>query len=129
MPRSHRATTRPFTVVLCTTCQSNLGSVVLQQLQATVRRTPHGMLVAAGCLLGEFTCLARQQGGSAVLLLQPCSADRVAHGPARWIGAIDTLDDLQLVCAWLERGRWETDHLPDRLRLTLPATRRTIVTN
>ncbi|OSC40319.1 hypothetical protein [Mycobacterium decipiens] len=129
MTSSHRATARPFTIVLCTTCSSPVGPTVLEQLRATVRRTRHGILVTTGCLLGEFTCLTRQSGGSAVLMLQPCSTDRVAHGPARWVGAIEDLEDLRLVCAWVAGGRWESDRLPDRLCLRLPTTRRTIATN
>jgi hypothetical protein len=127
--QSHRATTRPFTLVLCQTCRSPLGSAVLERLRATVRRTHHGVLVTAGCLLGECTCLARHQGDGAVLILQPCSTDRVAQGPATWIGAIGNLKELQIVCAWVERGHWESDRLPHRLCLSLPVGRRTVATN
>jgi len=62
-------------------------------------------------------------------MLQPCSMQRVAQGPAAWIGAIDNVDDLRVVCAWIERGRWEHDVLPGHLRLMPPASRRAVVTN
>ena len=129
MIRPHRATARPFTLVLCTACRSSLGPAVLEQLRATVRHTRHGVLVTTGCLLGEFTCLARRRSDGAVLMLQPCTTDRIAQGPAKWIGAIDNLDDVQIVCAWLERGHWESDDLPDRLCLSVPSRRRTVATN
>ncbi|WP_421845365.1 hypothetical protein [Mycobacterium sp.] len=129
MTRSGQSTARPFTLALCAACRSHLGSTALERLAATVSRTEHGVLVTAGCLLGEFTCLARRDVGKTVLMLQPCSVDRVACGPARWIGVTDNVDDLQIVCAWLERGNWERDHLPGRLRLTLPMTRRSIAAN
>ncbi|BBY60578.1 hypothetical protein [Mycolicibacterium sarraceniae] len=129
MTGSPRLTTRPFTLVLCAACDSSLGPVLLDQLRATVRRARHGMLVTAGCPLGEYTCLARDDGGGAILMFQPCSTSRVALGPARWIGPIDNLDDLHAACSWVARGRWESDRLPERLCFALPASRRAVTTN
>ena len=130
MTSSHRATARPFTIALCAPCRSPLGTAVLEQLRISVRRSAHGILVSTGCLLGEFTCLVRGNNlGGAVLMLQPCSIDRVARGAARWIGPIANATDLRTVCAWLERGQWESDQLPDRLRLDLTPTRRTVAAN
>lgn len=129
MTDSRRATSRPFTLVLCTKCQSSLGQAMLEQLRSTVRHTRHGVLVTTGCVLGEFTCLARQQGGDSVLILQPCSIDRAAEGPAIWIGAINSLDDLRIVCTWLRSGRWESNPLPDRFHLALPPSPRTVASN
>lgn len=129
MTGTQRATTRPYTLVLCTACASPVGSAVLDQLRATVRRSRHGMLVTTECLLGAFTCAARRDRGGAVLMLQPCSPQRVANGPATWLRAVDHPGDLATICAWIERGRWEHDDFPDHLRLTLPAARRAIAAN
>jgi len=126
---SHRTTTRPFTLVLCAACESSLGPALLEELRATVRCARHGMLVTAGCPLGEYTCLSRSDGGGAILMFQPCSISRVARGSAQWIGPIDNLDDLHAVCSWVGRGRWESDRLPDHLRFMVPASRRAIATN
>lgn len=129
MTGSHHVTPRPFTLVLCDACECSLGPALLDRMRATVRRARHGMLVAAGCPLGEFTCRARRGDGGAVLILQPCTISRAAIGPTFWIGPIDNLDDLCIVCSWVERGCWESDRLPDRLRFSLPAARRAIATN
>ncbi|WP_141564259.1 hypothetical protein [Mycolicibacterium palauense] len=128
MTRSQHGTARPFTLVLCTRCQSALGPAMLEQLRATVRSTRRGMLVTTSCLLGNLTCPARHHRGG-IALLQPCSADRVPQGPARLIGAIDSPDDLRDVRAWVQRGRWESEPLPDRLCLEPGKLRRTIATN
>jgi hypothetical protein len=82
------------------------------------------MLVTTGCLLGEFTCAARGKCAGAVLMLQPCSIERVPHGPARWIGPIGDPDDLRMVCSWVEQGRWISHLLPERLRLDLQLSHR-----
>jgi hypothetical protein len=130
MTSSHRATARPFTVALCTACRSPVVPAVLEHLRATVRRCDQGLLVTTGCLLGELTCLVLGDNNpGAVLMLQPCTIDRVARGSARWIGPICNTKDLRIVCAWLERGEWASDQLPVRLRLDLSLNRRAIATN
>ena len=131
MTSSHRATARPFTVALCTACRLPVVPGVLEQLRATIRRCEQGLLVTTGCLLGELTCLLvrSDNNAGAVLMLQPCTIDRVARGSARWIGPICDTKDLRIVCAWLEKGQWASDQLPVRLRLDLPLNRRAIATN
>lgn len=130
MTSSPRSTTRPFTVALCTACHSPVVPAAREQLGATVRRCDQGMLVTTGCLLGELACLARSENSAgAVLMLQPCTIDRIARGAARWIGPMRDTKDLRIVCAWLKKGQWTSDQLPDRLRLELPSHRRAIATN
>lgn len=130
MTSPHRGTARPFTVALCTTRRSPLMPAVVEHLGATVRRCDQGMLVTTGCLLGELTCLARSANrAGAVLMLQPCTIDRIARGPARWIGPICDTEDLGIVCAWLAKGEWASNQLPDRLRLDPVLHRRAIATN
>ncbi len=129
MRNPRHATTRPYTLVLCTACGSPVGASSFEQLRATVRRTQHGMLVTTGCLLGEFTCAARRDRDGAVVVLQPCSMARVAQGPASWARVVDDPTDLAALCSWIERGRWEHDDLPDPLRLRVPASRRAAAVN
>lgn len=128
MTRSQRATDRPFTLVLCTSCGSPLVTPLLEQLRASVRRTRHGVLVTAECLVGQFTCRNRETSCGAVLFMQPCSSDRSPCGPARWV-EVNSLTDVPTICAWLERGNWERNPLPERFDLNLPRVRRGAATN
>ncbi|BDB41272.1 hypothetical protein Mkiyose1088_44790 [Mycobacterium kiyosense] len=48
-------------------------------------------------------------------LLQPCTVDRHACGPAHWIGPIDGDGDAAALRDWLEHGQWESTPLPTRL--------------
>jgi hypothetical protein len=45
-------------------------------------------------------------------LLQPCTNDRVACGPPRWIGPITDNGDAAVLRDWLELGQWENTPLP-----------------
>jgi len=74
------------------------------------------MLVTTGCLRGAVVCAARPLGSGAVVVMQPCTRDRVPDGASYWIGPItDNPDDLRTICAWLEAGEWDPDVLPARL--------------
>ena len=122
MKSPHRATTRPFTVVLCVSCAAAPDVAVLTQLRKSIQRCDHGMLVTTGCLRGTVTCAAHPHGAGAVVVMQPCSVRRVACGPTRWIGPILDRDDLQEVCDWLESGEWDLNALPPRLHTELNST-------
>lgn len=114
-----RATDRAFTVIVCSCCAAEPGLSVLQELRESIRRCQHGMLVSAPCLLGKLTCAARTDGSGTMVLLQPCSTDRSPVGPPRWVGPITNPADAEAVRAWLERGDWDIDTLPQRLRSPL----------
>ncbi|BDX33474.1 hypothetical protein TUM20985_40210 [Mycobacterium antarcticum] len=123
MTSPHRATTRPFTIALCISCTSSADVAVLQDLRKSIRRCAHGVLVTTGCLRGTITCATRPHGPGTVLMLQPCSVERVPSGPTRWIGPLIDLDDLRAVCDWLERGEWDLTVLPTRLHAELNSAR------
>ena len=114
-----RATDRPFNVIVCSCCATESGLAVLQELGESIRRCRHGILVSAPCLLGKLTCAARTDGPGTMVLLQPCSTDRSPLGPPRWVGPITNPADAEAVRTWLERGRWDIDTLPQRLRSPL----------
>jgi hypothetical protein len=114
-----RATTRPFTVALCISCPAETNVAVLEQLRKSIRRCAHGVLVTTGCLRGSVTCAARPHGPGAVLVMQPCSVERVPNGPTHWIGPIADPDDVEAVCHWLERGDLDPNVLPPWLHAEL----------
>lgn len=110
-------TREPFTVALCMHCSSSdPRSLLMRTLRDVVRRCPHGVLVSTQCLLGEFTCATRRAHLSPVLVLQPCSADRVPSAPTIWIGPIVTDADARDACEWIGAGRWDGATLPTHLR-------------
>jgi hypothetical protein len=90
---------------------------VLEELRATIRRCAHGMLVTTACMLGPLACAVRPHGP--VVILQPCSVERVPIGSARWIGPINDKADIRALRDWLEQGEWDSGALPDRLRADL----------
>lgn len=73
------------------------------------------MLVSAGCVLGPITCAARPSGGGVMAVVQPCTNDRVACGPAHWVGPIADSDAAAQLRDWLERGQWENTPVPSQL--------------
>lgn len=111
-----RSTNRPFNIVLCTSCESDQVLPTLATLRSVIARCPHGMLVRVNCLLGSLTCASRPTGGGVMVVLQPCSETRIPSGPAIWLGPADSPDDVRALCDFVERGAWEFDELPDRLR-------------
>ncbi|HUO39431.1 MAG TPA: hypothetical protein VMU34_17025 [Mycobacterium sp.] len=129
MTSSHCATSRPFTVVLCTSCTAKPGLGVLEELRATVRRCGHGVLITTECMLGALACAARPHGPAAMVILQPCSVDRRPSGPAHWIGPINDTNDIRAVRDWLQRGQWDDHMLPERLCAQRHPTQRYIRRN
>ncbi|WP_235215874.1 hypothetical protein [Mycobacterium kyorinense] len=88
---------------------------MLEALRATIRRCDHGMLVVTGCMLRIATCGSRFHGPGVMVVLQPCSIDRVPSEPALWIGPINDETDVCILCDWLQRGEWDCHALPARL--------------
>jgi hypothetical protein len=95
---------RAFTLVVCTGCHTADG--VFDELRGIVRRSPHGMLVAAGCLVGPSACAARHDRPGTLIVLQPCAVDRTPVGTATWLGPISNRTDAQALCKWVEDGDW-----------------------
>jgi hypothetical protein len=116
MTSSRSGTGRPFTVALCTSCTTGPELAVVEELVATIRRCKHGVLVTTACMLGPLTCAARPHRPGTLVILQPCSVDRVPSGPACWIGPINDKKDVRALRDWLEQGEWEYRAPPDRLR-------------
>lgn len=107
-----RFTSRPFTVVVCQGCTQHLTDMVMPRLREAVRGCPHGVLVVTCCLMGTLGCAARGPERGVVLLLQPCTTDRVAVSAVHWAGPIHTELEADAVCGWISKGRWERDELP-----------------
>jgi hypothetical protein len=101
------ATDRPFTVVVCAGCYPPAGWSVLDELRGSIRRCTHGLLVTA----------ASHDGPGTVIILKPCTRDRSPLGPARWVGPVIDRRDAARVCDWVERGEWDIEELPRRLRV------------
>ena len=110
------STRRPFTVAVCMSCAAEPAAQLLQLLRAVVRRCPYGMLVTTKCPLGQLTCATRQSHHGVMLVLQPCSTDRVPTAPAQWVGPVNDAEDARTVREWLERGTWQRHGLPAPLR-------------
>ena len=121
--KRHTATDRAFALVVCTGCNAEQGISVLDELRATIRRCPHGVLVAAGCMLGPLTCAARPDRPGVFVLLQPCSTDHTPTGSATWVGPINDRFDAAAVADWVQRGEWSLDALPRHLRPAMNAMR------
>jgi hypothetical protein len=118
---------RAFTVVVCRAGPCNppdpAGDLLLQRLAAVVRRSPHGVLVRSGCLLGALRCRfqGRSEGthdGGTYLAVQPCDTDRRPCGEAIRVGPILARDDAEAVASWLADGDLDADRLVPRLRPT-----------
>lgn len=57
-------------------------------------------------------------------VVQPCTSDRVASGPAHWIGPITDSGAAVALCDWLELGQWENMPVPRQLGVQQRWTRR-----
>lgn len=108
-------TDRPFTVIVCAACAVDHELSVIDELRPAIRRCPHSMLVSAACMLGPLTCASRPSGGGVMAVVQPCTNDRMASGPAQWIGPIADSDAAAALRDWLELGQWESVPVPRQL--------------
>jgi hypothetical protein len=112
---SHHATDRPFTVFVCTACAAERELSVVEELRPAIRQCPRAMLISTECMLGPLACACRPAGQGVMAVLQPCTHDRVACGPPRWIGPITDNSEAAALRAWLEQGEWENEPLPRQL--------------
>lgn len=108
-------TDRPFTVIVCAACVVDQELSVIDELRPAIRRCPHSMLVSAACMLGPLTCASRPSGSGVMAVVQPCTNDRVASGPAQWIGPIADSEAAAALRDWLELGQWENIPVPEQL--------------
>jgi hypothetical protein len=108
-------TRRPFTVAICTACDTGVAHHLLPRLREVVRNCPHGMLVSTQCLLGALTCATRPERGM-MMLLQACNPERVPTAAIQWIGPVSTPADADAACAWISAGLWDRADLPPGLR-------------
>lgn len=115
MTPHRRGTDRPFTVIVCAACAVDRELSVIDELRPAIRRCPHSMLVSAACMLGPLTCASRPTGGGVMAVAQPCTDDRVACGPAHWIGPIADSAAAAELRDWLELGQWENTPVPGQL--------------
>jgi hypothetical protein len=115
MTPPRRGTDRPFTVIVCAACAVGHELSMIDELRPTIRRCPHSVLVSAACMLGPLTCASRPTGGGVMAVVQPCTSDRVACGPAHWIGPIADSAAAAELRDWLERGQWENTPVPAQL--------------
>ncbi|OBJ01853.1 hypothetical protein [Mycobacterium sp. 1465703.0] len=115
MTAPRRGTDRPFTVIVCAACTVDHELSVIDELRPTIHRCPHSMLVSAACMLGPLACASRPTGGGVMAVVQPCTNDRLACGPAHWIGPIADRDGAAELRDWLELGQWENTPAPGQL--------------
>jgi hypothetical protein len=104
-------TGHPFTVAICTSCAAEPPERLLPMLRASIRSCPHGMLVTTGCLLGRLTCATRPSQQGVLLLLQPCSTQRIPTGPAQWMGPVNDTEDARALCDWFGARQLATLHV------------------
>ena len=79
-------------------------------LRTAVRDSRHGVLVSAGCLLGQSVCGARAT--APVVLVQPCDTERRPVGLGVRIGPLRTVADAEALVAWLRSGDLDPALLP-----------------
>lgn len=124
MPYLERGfTTRPFTVGLCTACDSEVTDASVRELRSVVRGCPHGVVIVTQCLLGQLTCATGVSEGGVMLMLQPCTIDRVPVASVVWVGPLRTRADVDAACTWVAAGSWDRQNLPLGLRADLTLTR------
>ena len=88
-------------------------------LRECVRRSGHGVLISAQCLLGRLGCHALGVSGhraGPLVVVQRCSPDRTPDRPALWIGPLSSTEDITELCRWLDAGELTSTNLPARLR-------------
>lgn len=110
---------RPFTLVVCASCEAATEQVT-DGLRQAVRDSAHGVMISTGCLRKIVHCADRRGVHAAV---QPCTADRRPAGAVVCLGPLVTAADAEAVGAWLRAGMPDDGTLPDRLR-AVPAPQR-----
>jgi hypothetical protein len=111
---------RPFTLVVCGSCDAAVTGRVMDGLRRVVRGCPHGVMVSTGCLEKVLHCRGHSGVHAAV---QPCSVDRRPTGAVVRLGPLTAEVDVEAVAAWLRDGMPDDGTLPDRLRAA-PSPRR-----
>ena len=109
-------TDNPFTVAACLACAPAVSATVMPKLRDVVRRCPHAVLIVTQCLTGRFGCSTTSSTPGAMLLLQPCTIDRVPNSSVRRVGPVTSEADAEEVCAWIAAGVWNSADLPVRMR-------------
>lgn len=98
-----------FTVAYCRgpRCPGAAGGVepaaVGESLRRTVRRCPHGVLVATECLTGACRH-GDAAGAGGFVVVQPCDEARTPVGTAAVTGPMHEEADVADLCAWLREG-------------------------
>jgi hypothetical protein len=124
-PSSPRRHTRAFTILICRgECDGPAAEAVVEQLRDCVRASPHGVLIATGCLRMALRCAAGNPLPPAhrgtYALVQPCDDRRRPNATPTRLGPLTNRDDTALVCAWLRSGMPDDGSLPARLRAAPP---------
>jgi hypothetical protein len=116
---AHHRRSRPFTLVVCASCDASTDEV-MGVLRRAVRGSAHGVLVSTACLSKILRCRADRGLHAAV---QPCAEDRRPTGPVVRLGPLVTEADAETVADWLRAGMPDDGRLPARLRAA-PAPQR-----
>lgn len=98
---------------------ATVGAEVVAALREAVRRSEHGVLVSAGCVLGPAVCAARAV--APVVVVQPCDEERRPTSCALLVGPLRTAEDVAALGTWLRAGDLDPRLLPPHL---LDAARR-----
>lgn len=114
--RADRYTSHPFTVAACVACSHEVNDTVVSELRQVIRHCPHAVLVVTQCLLGKFACAAMSSDPGVMLVLQPCTAERVPVSPMRLVGPLRSKTDAEAVCTWIAAGVWDSVGLPSGLQ-------------
>ncbi|MER5548459.1 hypothetical protein ACWDBD_03815 [Streptomyces sp. NPDC001118] len=104
---------RPFTLVVCGSCDAAATGRLMDGLRRAVRGCPHGVMVSTGCLGKMLRC---RSGRGLHAAVQPCGVDRRPRGAVVRLGPLVTEADAEVVGAWLRAGMPDDGSLPDRLR-------------
>ncbi|MEU9245367.1 hypothetical protein [Streptomyces shenzhenensis] len=110
---------RPFTLVVCGSCEAAATGQVMDGLRRAVRACPHGVMVSTGCLEKVLHC-RRDHGLHAAV--QPRGVGRRPTGAVARLGPLLTEADAEVVGEWPRAGMPDDGTLPDRLRAA-PAPR------